>query len=93
VNLPAFIAAAGKRTARTSTHRDPLAATSLYLGAHGDTAEGQALRKVIRALAATSGEFAEAELWLFSTDTLTLVLALAEARTQGRYPEADWLAF
>ena len=46
--------------------------------------------KMLKALAETSGDFAESELSLFSTETLTLVKALAEARIEGRYAEADW---
>jgi len=93
MDLAAFIAAAGRRTRFSSTHRDPMIAAWFFLGRYGETAEGQALRKVLRALAATRGDFAESELALFSTETLTLITALAEARYQGRYPEADWLMF
>lgn len=92
VDLAAFIAAIGSRSRFTSTHRDPLIAAWCYLDANGEAAEAQALRRVIRALAATDGDFAEADLWLFSTDTLTLIDALVETRIQGRYPDVDWLA-
>ena len=91
MDLPAFIAAASRRTRFTSTHRDPLQAARNFIDQHGATAEGRALCKVLKALAATSGDFAESELFLFSTETLTLVAALAEARMEGRYAEAEWL--
>ncbi len=91
MDLPAFIAAAGRRTRFTSTHRDPLKAALNFLDEHGETSEGQALRKMLKALAVMHGEFAESELILFSTETLTLVKALADARMEGRYAEADWL--
>ena len=89
MQLAAFIAAAGRRTAFTSTHRDPLQAVRTFLDEHGATAEGQALRKVIRALIATHGESAESELVLFGTETLMLVTALADARMEGRYTELE----
>lgn len=91
MDLPAFIAAAARRTRFTSTHRDPLQAARRFIEQHGATAEGRALQKMLKALAATHGEFAEPELLLFSTETLTLIKALAEARMEGRYAEADWL--
>ena len=93
MNLPAFLAATGLRTNFTSTHRDPLDAARKFLDKHGTTAEGQALRKVLKALAATSGDFAESEIFLLGTESLTLVKALAEAQVEGRYAEADWLMF
>ena len=91
MNLPAFIAAAACRTSFTSTHRDPLQAARQFICRHGGIAESQALRKVLTVLAETRGEFAESELFLFSTETLTLIKALAEARIEGRYAETDWL--
>jgi len=93
LNLAAFIAAVKGRTRFTSTARDPLEAARHFIDQHGETAEGQALRRVIRALAATSGDLPESDLWLFSTDTLTLIDALVDARIKGRYPDTDWLAF
>ena len=36
------------------------------------------------------GEFSEAELWLFSAETLALVGALVEARIEGRYSKMEW---
>jgi len=91
VDLPAFIAAAGRRTRFTSTHRDPLQAARQFIAEHGATTEGLALGKALEALAAMHGDFAESDLYLFGTETLTLIKALAEARMEGRYAEADWL--
>ncbi len=61
-----------------------------FLDARGETGESQALRKVIETLVTGTGEFAEAEVWLFSANTLALVSALVEARLQGLYPDGDW---
>jgi hypothetical protein len=93
MDLPAFIAAAARRTRSTSTHRDPLLAARQFIDQHGTTLEGQALRKMLKALTVMRGDFAESELFLFSTESLTLVKALVEARIEGRYAEADWLMF
>lgn len=93
MNLAEFIAAIGRRTRFTSTHRDPLQAARQFIDQHGATPEGRVLRKMLEVLAATRGDFAESELSLFSTETLTLVKALAEARIEGRYAEADWQTF
>lgn len=43
----------------------------------GDMKRYRALRKVIRMLATTGGEFSESEVWLFSAETLSLATALA----------------
>ena len=53
------------------------------VNAHGETAEAQALREVIRSLAAKDGAFAESDLWAFSTETIVLVDASVEARVRG----------
>jgi hypothetical protein len=92
MDLPAFIAAAARRTRFTSTHRDPLQAARQFIDQRSATPEGRAPRKMLKALAATRGDFAEPELFL-STETLTPVKALAEARIKGRYAETDWLTF
>lgn len=93
MELAAFLAAAARRTRFTSTHRDPLQAARRFIERHGATTEGQALRRVLKCLATKRGEFAESELSTFSTKTLVLIKALAEARTEGRYAEKDWLEF
>jgi len=85
-----FFAVVRRRTTFTSTHRDPLAAACRFINQRGDTAEAQALRKVIKALAAQEGEFAESEVWLFGTEAITLVAALVDARMEGRYTEIEW---
>ena len=91
MDLAAFIAASARRTHLTSTYRDPLRAARQFIDQHGETAEGQALRQMVKALAAARGDFAESELQLLSTETLTLINALVEARMEGRYAEDEWL--
>ena len=44
------------------------------------TGESQALRKVIKALATTGGQFSASDAWLFSAETFPLVATLVEAR-------------
>ena len=56
----------------------------------GETAEGQALHKVIETLATGTGEFSESDVWLFSAERLALADALVDARLKGRYPDEDW---
>jgi TPP-dependent pyruvate/acetoin dehydrogenase alpha subunit len=87
-----FFAAVRRRTRATSTARDPLTEARHFLEQHGDTAEAQALRKVIKALAAKEGEFSESEVWLFGTEAITLVAALVDARIEERYSEIEWWA-
>lgn len=90
MDLATFLNSIKQRTRFTSTARDPLAAAWSDLDKHGETAEAAALRKVIRALASRNGEFSDSEVWLFGTETMTLVAALADARMEGRYSELDW---
>ncbi|MBE0627122.1 MAG: hypothetical protein IH606_20170 [Burkholderiales bacterium] len=90
MNAATFLAAIRRRTRFTSAHRDPLVAAWRYLDEYGESAEAQALRKAIKALAVKDGEFSESEVWLFSTEAITLVAALIDARLEGRYPELDW---
>ncbi len=85
-----FFAAVRRKSDFTSTDRDPLTAAWRFVDQHGETAEAQALRKVIKALAAKEGEFADSEVWLFGTEAITLVAALVDARIEGRYPEIEW---
>jgi hypothetical protein len=91
MNAAAFLLALRRRTREVSNARDPLAEARSFLDA-GETAEGQALRKVLRSLATKDVEFAESEVWLFSPGTLALVAALVESRIEGLYPELDWWA-
>ncbi len=90
MDLAAFIAAVSRRTRFTSMHRDQLLAAKQFIAQHGATAEGRALLNVLKALAAKEGEFDESELYLFSTQTLTLVKALAEARVGGMGRRSGW---
>ena len=92
MNTAAFLIAVRRQTHTTSPHPDPLAVAWRFLDEHGQTAEGQALRRVIKALAAKDGAFSESEVWLFSADTLPLIATLVEARLEGRYSEIEWWA-
>ena len=83
VNGAAFLLALRRRTHAISTHPDPLAGAWRFIEETADTGEGRALRKGIRTLATTGGEFSESEVWLFSAETLPLVAALVEARERG----------
>jgi hypothetical protein len=90
MNAAAFLVALRHRARAASPARDPLAEARRFLDAHGETAEGQALRRVMEILAFGNGEFAESEVWLFSTEMLALVATLVEARIEGCYPDAEW---
>jgi hypothetical protein len=90
MNAAAFLVALRRRARITSPSSDPLAEARRFLDEFGETAEGQALRRVIDTLASGNGEFAESEVWLFSAETLALVAALVEVRIEGRYPVAEW---
>jgi hypothetical protein len=52
--------------------------------------EGQALQRLIVALASGNGEFAESDQWLFSQRTTAIAGALTDARRDGRYSEEEW---
>ena len=91
MNAAAFLLAIARQTRLVSTAPDPLAAARRFMAHHGDTAEGQALRKVMDMLVSGTGEFAESDVYLFSTETLVLINALADARTEGRYSLAEWM--
>jgi hypothetical protein len=84
MNAAAFLVALRRRARYASTVRDPLAEARRFLDAHGETGEGEALRKATETLANGVGEFAESDVWLFSAETRALIDALAEARLQGR---------
>ncbi len=90
MNAAAFLLALRQRTIAPSSALDPLEETQRFLVAHGDTAEGQALRKVLGTIADGDGDYPEAELWLFGSETLALIAALVEARIAGRYSAAEW---
>ncbi len=90
MNAAAFLVALRRRARAVALVRDPLAEARRFLDTHGETGEGQALRRVIETLATGAGDFDESEVWLFSAETLTLVDALVEARLEGLYPDGDW---
>ncbi len=90
MNAADFLLALGRRSRLGSNARDPLAKAWRFLEAHGETAEGQALRRVMDTLASGKGEFGESEVWLFSAKTAALVAALVETRIEGRYADAKW---
>ena len=90
MNAAAFLVELRRRDPAVSPIRDPLAEARRFLDAHGETGEGQALRRVVETLATGSGDFAESDVWLFSGETLALVSALVEARMEGRYMEGEW---
>jgi hypothetical protein len=55
-------------------------AVQVFLGLRGQTAEGQALRRVAEALVSATGQFRDSDVWLFSAESTALVAALIEAR-------------
>jgi hypothetical protein len=66
----------GRRRACTaSPSRNPIAEARRFIDAHGETGDGQALRRVIDTLASGNRKFAESEMRLFSDKTLALVVA------------------
>ena len=90
MDAAAFLLALNRRARVPSPTRDPLAEAWRFLDVHGETGEGQALRRVMDTLASGNGEFAESEVWLFSAETLALIAALVEARMKGLYSELEW---
>lgn len=90
MNAAAFLLSLGRRTHNQSPALDPLKDARDFLAANGDTAEGQALRKVLRAITNTDGDFADMEVWLFSDKTLALVAALVHERLENRYSLKEW---
>ncbi len=51
MNAAAFLVALRRRARAVSPVRDPLAEARRFLDAHGETGEGQALRRIIETLA------------------------------------------
>jgi len=70
--------------------RDPLTAAKDFLATSGETAEGMALREVLRTLETGNGTFREADIWLFSRDRLQLIAALIETRLSGLHSKCEW---
>ena len=85
-----FLVALKKRAPGNRQPDDPLAAAKRFLAQHAETAEGRALQRTLEGLASGTGEFTESDTWLFSSDTLDLVVALVDARLDGRYEEDEW---
>jgi hypothetical protein len=86
----AFLLLVNRHARLVSDARDPLTEARRFLDVHGATGEGQALRKVIKTLLTTEGEFTESEVWLFSAETLALVAALVQARIEDHYSNEEW---
>jgi len=66
-----------------------LEASSRFLDEHGETGEAQALREVVKALAARDGEYAESEAYLPGGKMLSFVAALLVARARGCYAQDE----
>ncbi len=73
--------------------RDPLTAAKDFLATSGETAEGVALREVLRTLETGNGTFREADIWLFSRERLQLIAALIEAEHLDLYSRGEWDEF
>ena len=87
----AFLARLQFRTNAPYGGRDPLSEARQFLADKGETSEGQALQKVIAALASDSAEFSETDVWSFSLQMCPLVSALVSARLEGGYPAEQWV--
>lgn len=92
MNVASFLIAVRRRASRHCESRDPLADARRFLNEHGDTGEGQALRRIIAALQSGDGEFVESDVFLFSSELLALVDALIESRINSLplYSEDEW---
>lgn len=85
-----FITLLKRRARFISSHPDPLVGAFRFLKEHGNTGEGQILRRVIDTLATGNGEYAESDLYLISEQMLALLVALIEAREHNFYTEEEW---
>jgi len=85
-----FLVALRKRAPGNCQPDDPLATAKRFLAQHAETAEGRALQRTLEGLASGTGKFTESDAWLFSSETLDLVVALIDARLSGRYQEDEW---
>lgn len=85
-----FLIALRKRAPGNRGPDDPLAAAKRFMARQAETAEGRALQRTLEVLANSTGEFAESDTWLFSSETLDLVVALVDARLSGRYQDDEW---
>jgi hypothetical protein len=75
-----------KMTAR----RDPLAKAMELLAQISPTAEGQALRRLLRTLTTKDSTFGESDAYLFSAPALSFIAALIDARIAGTYKQEEW---
>ena len=90
MDTAAFLIALRKRAPGNHWPDKPLAAAKRFMARHAETAEGRALQRMIGVLSSGAGDFAESDVWLFSSETLDLVIALIDARLEGRYQEDEW---
>jgi hypothetical protein len=90
MDADSFLLEIKRRAADRDLSKDPLSKAILLLAGTALTAEGQALKRVLDALATGGGSFRESEVYLFSASSLALVAALIDARFAGQYQEADW---
>ena len=79
-----------RRASNLNSPADPLFDAVVLLAEIAPTAEGQALKRILEALATREGSFQESDLNLFSPGTLVLVSALIDARLTDRYRESEW---
>ena len=86
----AFLLLIQRRAGGSANIRDPLAAVEFFLRDGGETAQGKALRDVLRALATGNGEFSESAVWLFDQERLQLIAALIETRLSASYSRSEW---
>lgn len=91
MNSAMFFVDVKRRASRKCAATDPLAEARRILQGGGLTAEGQMLRRAVKALAVDAGEFGDADVHRLGSDALALVSALVEARTTRRYTDAEWL--
>jgi hypothetical protein len=90
MDAASFMLEIKRRTANRDSSRDPLFKAIEILAGIAPTAEGQALKRVLDALATREGSFRESDVYLFSSGTLALVATLMEARLADRYRESEW---
>jgi hypothetical protein len=90
MDTAAFLVKLRKRSTSVHKSSDPLADAAAILARISTAAEGQALRRVIEALANMEGRFRESDVYLFSAGTLALVVALIDARMVGLYRQQEW---
>jgi len=90
MDAAAFLILVQRKAGGSADLRDPLAAAKDLLAMSGETAEGKALREVLRTLASGNGTFKDADIWLFSKDRLRLIASLIEMRIAGLHSKEEW---